>query len=369
MGDPPDRPYLAAGRLGNDTLSKEFPLFSPRVKTGPSAGGWSTVSGNRMSVKTEYSQTPSDTPQAFSHEALFYAGLDDFVGSVSAFIREGLETEEPILVVVGSAKLGLLREELGSDAHQVRFADMANVGFNPARIIPAWREFVNEHGPKGKPFRGIGEPIWADRPPPALIESQRHESLLNLAFHGAPHWRLLCPYDTDTLATDVIEEAYRSHPLVWDRGMGGSSPTYMGLEAATAPFDKPLPDPPERPEVFAFDRSMLPHVRETVRNQAARFGFDAKKANDLVVAVNEVATNSLQHGGGEGLLRVWTEQGSLICEIRDRGRIDRPLLGRERPGLGQDGGLGVWLANQLCDLVQIRTFPEGSVVRLHMSRV
>ena len=85
-----------------------------------------------------------------------------------------------------------------------------------------------------------------------------------------------------------------------------------------------------------------------------------------MLSFHEIATNSLRHGGGHGHLRVWAEAGRLICEVRDHGRIARqPLVGRVRPAHGQSGGWGLWLANQLCDLVQLRELPEGSVVRLH----
>ena len=62
------------------------------------------------------------------------------------------------------------------------------------------------------PLRGIGEPIWADRSPAELVECQRHEALLNLAFAGTDGFRLLCPYDAARLDRDVIEEAERTHP-------------------------------------------------------------------------------------------------------------------------------------------------------------
>jgi anti-sigma regulatory factor (Ser/Thr protein kinase) len=88
-----------------------------------------------------------------------------------------------------------------------------------------------------------------------------------------------------------------------------------------------------------------------------------------VLAVHELATNSLRHGGGRGTLRVWREPGALICEVSDRGRIDQPLVGRERPLGGQIGGRGLWLVNQVCDLVQIRCFPTGNAVRLHVRLV
>jgi anti-sigma regulatory factor (Ser/Thr protein kinase) len=92
------------------------------------------------------------------------------------------------------------------------------------------------------------------------------------------------------------------------------------------------------------------------------------RAGDLVLIVNEVATNSVRHGGGSGVLRVWEESSWLICEVSDAGRIEDPLVGREKPWAGSGSGFGLWLANQLCDLVQIRTFASGSVVRLHVLR-
>ena len=85
-----------------------------------------------------------------------------------------------------------------------------------------------------------------------------------------------------------------------------------------------------------------------------------------MLAVAELAANSVRHGGGRGILRLWRENGSVICEIRDRGTIADPLAGRRAPTLEQLGGRGLWLANAVCDLVQVRTGPQGTAVRLHM---
>jgi anti-sigma regulatory factor (Ser/Thr protein kinase) len=86
------------------------------------------------------------------------------------------------------------------------------------------------------------------------------------------------------------------------------------------------------------------------------------------MATNEIASNSVRHGGGGGILRIWKDDGSVICEVGDRGRITSPLVGRKRPDLAQESGYGIWLANQLCDLVQVRCFDKGSAVRLHKHR-
>jgi hypothetical protein len=67
-------------------------------------------------------------------------------------------------------------------------------------------------------------------------------------------------------------------------------------------------------------------------------------------------------------MRLWEEDATLICEVANTGRIDQLLAGRERPQEGQIGGFGLWLANHVCDLVQVRGFPGGTTVRLHKRR-
>jgi len=305
--------------------------------------------------------------EAFRHEALLYAGETDFLACAIPFIRDAVRAEEPVLVVVSAARIGRLRAGLGDDADAVRFGDMDEVGANPARIIPRWREFVSEHAGSRR-LRGIGEPIWRGRSPAELVECQRHESLLNVAFDGVPAWWLLCPYDIETLDPTVVDEAYRSHPFVMQGSTHRESATYRGVDMAAAPFDATLPEPPGKPSEFAFGfgAATLRALRAFVSGHAARSGLGPARTADLLLAVQEVATNSLRHGGGQGGLRIWQDADALVCEIHDQGHIDQPLVGREHPPVDQDGGRGMWLINQLCDLVQLRSFPTGTIVRLHM---
>ncbi len=306
---------------------------------------------------------------AFRHEALFYAGDDDFVTGTSSFIRDGLANDEPTLVVVSARKIEMLKEELGRDAEVVLFADMNNVGLNPARIIPAWRDFVADYGADGRRLRGIGEPIWNGRGPAELIESQRHEALLNVAFAGGQAWYLLCPYDTDSLEPDVVEEAFRSHPFTSHSTNGKAvSGQYVGLEVESGPFYVPLPEPLGEPPEFTFQTGPMGGLRRLVARHALDAGLSSAKTSDLVLAVTEVAGNSLKHGGGEGILRIWQDPATLYCEVRDHGFIREPLVGRQKPTPDTEGGRGLWLVNQLCDLVQVRTNESGTVVRLHMNR-
>ncbi len=146
----------------------------------------------------------------FRHEALFYGRDEEFVNILGPFVRDGVRAGDKVLVVLGSAKLELLRAALGQHATKVAFADMDEVGANPARIIPLLSAFVDGVAP-GQGARGVGEPVTSSRRAAELVECQLHESLLNLAFADAPAFWLLCPYDTSVLSGEVLNEARSSH--------------------------------------------------------------------------------------------------------------------------------------------------------------
>ena len=303
----------------------------------------------------------------FRHEAVFYDGLDDFVTKIARFVADGAAAGEPALVIVSAEKIDRLREALGVTPDGVTFADMSKVGGNPARIIPVWREFVDEHA-GARRFRGVGEPIWAERSADELAECQHHESLLNVAFADTKSFWLVCPYDTTTLPDAVLDEAKRSHQYVSNGRAGELSGAYSGLEAFARPFSAPLRKPPPDARTLAVSAATLHDLRDLVAEHAHAAGFDAVQKADLVLVANEIASNSVVHAGGSGVFTIWRDNGSVVCQSDDTGRIAPALVGRQRPSSGQVGGFGLWLANQLCDLVQIRTFADGSVVRVRMSR-
>jgi anti-sigma regulatory factor (Ser/Thr protein kinase) len=296
----------------------------------------------------------------FRHEAFSYEGTEEYLAEAIPFLRAALEAGEPALVAVGRPQAELLEGELGEDAARVRFVAMEEVGRNPASIIPLWRDFIDANG--GRSVRGIGEPVWAARSPAALEECQRHESLLNLAFAPEPAWSLLCPYDAGSLPDDVLERVDVSHRRVC---RGGQWEESSAFDPDVDCFAGELP-PPAAPEVVSFGLGELSEVRCRVATVAERVGIGSRGVADLVTATSELAANSVMHGGGTGTLRLWRENGNLLAEVEDRGRIEEPLVGRLRPGITQEGGRGLWLANQLCDLVQIRSRAERTVVRLHV---
>ncbi|HEX8745453.1 MAG TPA: sensor histidine kinase [Thermoleophilaceae bacterium] len=300
----------------------------------------------------------------FRHKALFYDGIDGFVGGTLPFVRAGVAAGEPVMVAVDAEKIALLEERLGADAGSVDFVEMRGLGRNPGCIIPAWREFVARNAFSGRRLRGIGEPVWDGRSPAEIEECHQHEALLNVAFDDGPAWTLVCPYDRAALPADVIEAARRTHPIVGEDGVTRRSGAYRNPRLD--PLGGDLEPPPARREELPFTLADLSAVRSMVDAWARAAGVSRTRTADLVLAVNELATNSIRHGGGAGVVRSWREPGRFVCEVRDSGRIDDPLAGRGLPTDARQGGRGLWLVNQLVDLVQLRSLRDGCAVRLHV---
>ncbi len=299
----------------------------------------------------------------FRHDALIYADAEDFLAATVPFLREALETGEAALVAVSQTNRALLEGALGSDAAEIRFAEMERLGRNPARIIPFWREFLDQNA--DRPVRGIGEPVWPGREPAEIDECERHESLLNVAFAPTPDFSLLCPYDARAFGEELLEKVAHSHDVVARGGVSSPSDEYLVSRDCFAGL---LSARPSGAETFEFDRDKLSEVRRRVERAATQAGLTASETADLVIAASELAANSVAYGGGTGTLRIWQDGDRLLVELEDGGTIEEPLVGRRRPQPTQEGGRGLWLANQLCDLVQVRSAPGRTTVRLHATR-
>lgn len=344
---------------GRDIRAAEI-TFSLRAHFSP---------GRREADENVTTATPAqyDAPgPSFRHEAMLYAGEDEFADRIGGFIRDGVDAGEPVLVAVDSAKIDLLRRALGGSERWVTFVDMEALGANPARILPAWRTFAEPHLARNRHIRGVGEPVSPGRSDAELVECHRHEALLNLAFDGGGAWWLVCPYDTGALPAEVVAEARCTHPLIWGERPGQPSAEYRGRFASAEPFVVPLPDPPAAAEETVFAIDDLRGLRARVADAARRWGLPEPRVADLILAAGEVAANSIRHGGGGGSMRIWFNGGAAVCEVRDAGFIAQPLAGREPPAPGDGGGYGLWLANQVCDLVQVRSSSAGTTVRLHV---
>lgn len=131
-----------------------------------------------------------------------------------------------------------------------------------------------------------------------------------------------------------------------------------GRRRPSAPEQAPAAELP-------FELGSLAAVRALVAGHCRRAGLTAERREDLVLAVDELACNSVRHGGGRGILRIWREPGELVCEVSDEGlRTVRPRARAAAPDA--PGGRGLWMAERLCDGVEYADGPLGGALRVRM---
>ena len=310
--------------------------------------------------------SPERSRQSYRHEAYLWHDETDFASGLVPFINEGLDAGEPVMVAVIPEHTAWLRKALGGRADEVTFVDMGQLGRNPARIIPAWQEFLDRNSGDGKPVRGIGEPIWPGRRPEELLECQLHEALLNVAVDPElPFW-LICPYDAEGLSQEIVEEAHRSHPVIVEADSYQGSPRYGGRPHVEALFGAELAELASAPISTTFNSEDVSRLFAYVRLEVYVAGLSAEKASDLAAATQRLALSSLHRGASGGTVRIWRMPHALVCEVADATIVNDVLHGRRQPTAPDHDGL--WLANQLCDLVQMRSTTAGTTVRVHTWR-
>ena len=199
--------------------------------------------------------------------------------------------------------------------------------------------------------------VKADSDPPP-----ERAALDNLAFAPAEP-EIRSSYDTADLDPAVIADASRTDPLP---PPAGRRVTDQEHAAPPMPSAAPLP-PPGDDAICHIYRTDLSKVRALVLQQARSAGLTEGRASDLVLAVSEVAANTLRHTRSAGTLTIWRQAGELVCEIQDEGTITDPLAGQRRPGPDATGGHGLWLVYQVCDLVEVRSDATGTTIRMHMA--
>jgi anti-sigma regulatory factor (Ser/Thr protein kinase) len=293
------------------------------------------------------------TTITLQHSALPFRGADGFVSAAADVVREAIAYEAVPIVLADPDQISDVRSEIGPDGPSVFGFDMSVAGRNPARLLPALQHFLDQH--PDQQLACVAEPIRVGDPAAVVGEVALHELLLRLPAFHAWNCRLTCAYDVDGLAPEVVSAIENAH-------RGDADPADQ-IDRARA---ESLPPRPMSCEDLGVDRTTLSTLRGFIQRRAQRAGLDDERVDDLVYAVNEVVTNSICHGEGRARVSFWTEANAVICEVRDRGYIRDPLAGRVAPQPDRAGGRGLWLVNQLCDFVQLRSSPAGTILRMHI---
>ncbi|GGM24305.1 anti-sigma factor RsbA family regulatory protein [Dactylosporangium sucinum] len=297
------------------------------------------------------------------HEALLYHDTATYLDGAMKFIYEGVSADEPMLVAAPPANVALLQERLGAFADLVTFRDMTEAGRNPGRIIP-WVlcGFLDEH--PGRRVRIIGEPVWPARTPEEYPACVQHEAMINVAL-AAREATILCPYDTSALGRRRVRDAWATHPVMLEEGTRRLSDAYDPY-GVTDTYNVPLAEPPAGATTMRFEVADLVRVRRAVAEAALDARLPPDRIVDLQSAVNELATNSVVHGGGSGTLRTWHDAERVVCEVRDFGHCTDVMVGRLRPPARR--GNGLVMVHYLADLVQRHTSTTGTATRVHVLR-
>jgi anti-sigma regulatory factor (Ser/Thr protein kinase) len=296
------------------------------------------------------------------HAALLYADMDEFVTSALRFVEAGLDEDEPVLVSAPGPEISFLRARMNGRAQRVSWADTTRMGANPGRIIPHMHAFASAHA--GRPVRCLQELAWTARTGPEQSEAIRHEALINLAFVAAPV-RILCTYDSARLDPGIIRSAMSTHPVLLREGHTGPSSAYDSRTVFPDEYNRPLPRPPDGAATLVY-RADLAALRAFAARQATDIGLQPDRVLDLVLAVGELAANTFRHTDAGGVLAIWSAGDELVCQVQDSGHIADPLAGRHLavPDAGDSHGL--LIVHQVCDLVELRSGPSGTAIRLHM---
>ena len=107
------------------------------------------------------------------------------------------------------------------------------------------------------------------------------------------------------------------------------------------------------------------HARRAARSlqnltSAADFDID-----DVALAASEAVTNALTHGVQPVTMRLWAAPHRIIATISDHGSGPTdPFAGLLPTEGSQSGGLGLWIAHQVCDHVTIATTEDGFTLTL-----
>ena len=92
---------------------------------------------------------------------------------------------------------------------------------------------------------------------------------------------------------------------------------------------------------------------------ATQAGLAPGRADDLLIAVHELAANAVRHGAGHGRLRIWRSAAALLCEISDDGLPDAQDA-QKVPEWRTEPGHGLSLVRQVADHTSLRSGRDGT---------
>src|SRR5437588_2832542 len=298
----------------------------------------------------------------FVHEALFHRSKRQAVTAVREFVSDGIGAGEDALVAMRPEMLDRLHPQLTAYSDSISFEDITTVGVNPARILARICEWMAE---RDSCPRVVTEPLWPGRRAAERTEVMRHEALVNLALRDTGA-RLLCVYGDEALDAKGAQAVERTHPHVTGPGPGRrASASFVDPEEELRITERRLA-PPEEPVEELTVTEDLHAVRRRVASSSPASALPARCREEFVLAVNEAATNALKYDAPPRTVRLWRSGSYVVGEVAGQGEIADLMAGRRPPPATAVEGRGLWMVNQLCDLVEVRNYDSQATLRMHM---
>ena len=310
-----------------------------------------------------------------THRVLLGASDTELSDGTIAFVCAGLDAGEPVVLACTDPTAEVLQKAL-ADRPEVIWADWGDVyGNGPAAAITAVRRLGNRYrSPQSQAVRVVLEP-FAGPDRETWREWQRYDAVLDHQLEeaeliGEDPLLVLCLCDTRRVPGPLVEAARATHPLLQADGREEPNPDHV--DAAEYLADLPVPAEPLESREPLVRADSVRDLRGLRRDLAARAAHALPAGSepaleDFLLAVDEMTTNALRHGRPPVDLRLWADEKRLVCTITDRGAgLQDPFIGYG-PAHGDDlslGGMGLWLARQLCDHVDITMTGDGVHVRL-----
>jgi anti-sigma regulatory factor (Ser/Thr protein kinase) len=307
-------------------------------------------------------RTSSHSPApGLVHEALVYRDEREFDEALHAFVQAAAAAGEPVLVALPGPHLEHVREALGDTIADARFEDLEQVGRNPSCLLSMIEEWVASHD---GPARIVSEVVWPGRSHAEAVEGLRHEALVNhaLADSGAT---IMSPFDAEHLDEEIIAAVELTHPTVVEGGRRRAGTAYTDPLSSTFGELWPLQDPAGPVSEHPLSGSLL-ELRRAIAADPALAALSPARRSDLVFAVNEAASNAVKHGDETCMTRIWHDGDEVVTEVSSPSAIDDTMAGRRRPAADALQGRGLWLINQVCDLVELRSGTSGTTLRMHI---
>jgi anti-sigma regulatory factor (Ser/Thr protein kinase) len=312
--------------------------------------------------------TRSANAVRLEHAACFHGSHADLLDQLVPLAEAALARDEPLATALQPEAERALADRIGGETgHRVRL----------------WRPHTPDDGPSGQTVAAR----WAlelraltsatGRAVTVLCEHTSAldgadgrfwtelDAALNVALADLPV-RITCFYPELPLHLEIIDGAQRNHPLLLADGELRHNPGHHDPRAvltALPAAPPPLLGPPDLR--LQFSAWQLHQVRTTVERALQDCGYERERVEDVVLAVNELATNAVEHGSPQAQLSLWTGPRGVVCEIDDAGTLLDPLPGLHAPHPAEPRGRGVWIARQLCDSLHVWTDGHGTHVRVH----